>query len=108
LNSTAASEKIYRILTKIFWDNEARSAIPPYVHTASKQCALNQSSSEVVLVNAPSGDYIFTVSTKNQQDTSWKYQNEGFDLLHDISWIIWNFFGPDLPFSTIEGAEVYH
>jgi len=75
--STAASEEMYRILTNIYWDDEALSAVPPYVQTASKQGAVNQSRSEVVLVNAPSGDYVFSVITKNQQDTSWKYENEG-------------------------------
>jgi beta-lactamase class A len=50
------------------------SQIPPTVQVASKQGAVNQSRSEVVLVNAPSGDYVFCVITKNQQDESWEEQ----------------------------------
>lgn len=62
--SADASEEMYRILTRIYWNSEALSEIPPYVQAASKQGAVNQSRSEVVLVNAPSGDYVFCVITK--------------------------------------------
>ena len=64
-----ASERMYRNLARIYWDGEALSEIPPYIHAASKQGAVDQSRSEVVLVNAPSGDYVFCVITKNNQDT---------------------------------------
>ena len=37
---------------------EALSEIPPYVKVASKSGAVNASRSEVVLVNAPHGDYM--------------------------------------------------
>jgi beta-lactamase class A len=50
--SNRASERIYRNLIRIFWDTKALSQIPPYVQAASKQGAVNQSRSEVVLVNA--------------------------------------------------------
>lgn len=106
--SPAASEEMYRILTNIYWDDEALSAIPPSVQTASKQGAVSQSRSEVVCVNAHSGTYVFAVITKNQQDISWDYDNEGFVLIRAISQLIWNFFEPDLPFSPAEGSEIYH
>jgi beta-lactamase class A len=106
--SIAASEEMYRILTNIYWDDEALSAIPPFIQTASKQGAISQSRSEVVCVNAPSGTYVFAAITKNQQDISWDYDNEGYVLLRDISKLIWNFFEPDLPFSPAEGSEIYH
>jgi beta-lactamase class A len=92
--SERASERIYRNLTRIYWDSEALSQIPPYIQTASKQGAVNQSRSEVVLVNAPHGDYVFCVITKNQSDESWTSNNEGYALLRDVSGILWNYFEP--------------
>lgn len=92
--SEAASEEMYRILTRIYWNDEALSQIPPYVQVASKQGAVNASRSEVLLVNAPSGDYVFSVITKNQIDQSWERNNEGFVLLRKISALLWQHFEP--------------
>jgi beta-lactamase class A len=92
--SPSASEEIYRYLTRIYWDDEALSQIPPTVQVASKQGAVSRSRSEVVLVNAPRGDYVFCVITKNQEDTSWDDDNEGFVLLRDVSRLSWDYFEP--------------
>ena len=70
--SERASERIYRNLTRIFFDSQALSQIPPYVQVASKQGSVDQSKSEVVLVNAPHGDYVFCVITKDQKDERWR------------------------------------
>jgi len=93
--SQRASERIYRNLIRIYWDSEALSQIPPYVQAASKQGALDQSRSEVVLVNAPHGDYVFCIITKNQKDTRWAPDNEGYVLIRNVSKILWNYFEPD-------------
>jgi beta-lactamase class A len=90
----AAREEMYRVLCNIYWNSEALSQIPPYVQAASKQGAVNQSRSEAVLVNGPSGDYVFCIITKNQKDESWKYENEGFVLIRNISHLLWNYFEP--------------
>ncbi len=90
----AASEEMYRILCNIYWNGEALSQIPPYIQVASKQGAVNQSRSEVVLVNGPSGDYVFCIITKNQKDESWKYDNEGYVLIRMVSSLLWKFFEP--------------
>lgn len=92
--SAAASDAMYRVLTRIYWNEEALSQIPPYVQAASKQGAVSQSRSEVVLVNAPGGDYVFCVITKNQEDTSWEADNEGYVLLRDVSRLLWQYFEP--------------
>lgn len=92
--SPAASDEMYRVLTRIYWNGEALSRIPPHVQAASKQGALDQSRSEAVLVNAPHGDYVFSVITNNQEDRSWKSDNEGFVLLRDISGLLWDYFEP--------------
>ena len=93
--SPSASETMYRMLTRIYWNEEALSQIPPYIQAASKQGAVSHSRSEVVLVNAPSGDYVFTVITKNQEDKSWDADNEGFVLLRNVSRILWQHFEPE-------------
>ncbi len=87
-----ASREMYRVLTKIYWDDEALSAIPMTTQAASKQGAVSASRSEVVLVNAPHGDYVFCVITKNQQDTSWDDNNPGFVLLREVSELLWDYF----------------
>ena len=106
--SAAASEEMYRILGNIYWNGEALSAIPPDINTISKQGAVSASRSEVVLVNAPSGDYVFCIITKRQKDNSWNYDNEGFVLIRDISRMIWDYFEPGNPWNAADGAEKYH
>ncbi|MDJ1471959.1 serine hydrolase [Cytophagaceae bacterium DM2B3-1] len=108
LISPAASERIYRNLTRIYWDEEALSEIPPYVQVASKQGAVNESRSEVVLVNGPSGDYVFCIITKNLQDTSWKYTNAGYVLIRNISRLLWNYFEPTSDWKPASGLEKYY
>lgn len=105
--SPAASEEMYRFLTRIYWNDEALSQLPPTVQAASKQGAVDRSRSEVVLVNAPHGDYVFCVITKNQEDTSWTPDNEGFRLLRSVSRLLWETFEPESTWRPAPGAERY-
>ena len=105
--SPAASEEMYRTLTRSFWTGEALSQLPPTVQAASKQGAVDQSRSEVVLVNAPSGDYVFCLITKNQQDESMKPENEGYVLLRRVSALLWRHFEPRHPWSPAAGAAAF-
>lgn len=100
----AASEEMYRHLTRSYWTGEALSVLPPWVQVASKVGAVNRSRSEVALVNAPSGDYVFCVITRNQQDESWDPPNEGWVLIRKISALLWNHFEPGHPWQPAEGA----
>lgn len=105
--SPAASERMYRNLIRIYWDGEALSQIPPYVQSASKQGAVNQSRSEVVLVNAPHGDYVFCIATKNQKDESWTPDNEGYRLIRNLSKLLWNYYEPKSKWKPAAGIEKY-
>lgn len=105
--SSAASERMYRNLIRIYFDGHALSQIPPYIQVASKQGAVDKSRSEVVLVNAPHGDYVFCVITKNQEDTSWSPQNEGYRLIADVSALLWNYFEPKSSWKPAAGVEKY-
>lgn len=60
--SQAASEEMYRHLTRIYWSGQALSQLPPWVQAASKQGMVDKARSEVVLVNAPFGDYVFAIT----------------------------------------------
>lgn len=103
--SRAASEEMYRHLTRVYWTGEALSQLPPWVQAASKQGTVNRSRSEVVLVNAPSGDYVFCVITRDQADEGWEASNEGYVLLRRVSALLWEHFEPAHPWRPAEGAE---
>ena len=103
-----ASERIYRNLVRIHYDNNALSQIPPYVQAASKSGWVSRSRSEVVLVNAPHGDYVFCVITKDQNDESFTYDNEGSVLLRTVSKILWNYFEPDSKWKPAEKIEEWY
>jgi beta-lactamase class A len=102
--SPAASEEMYRDLTRIYWNGESLSRIPPWVQAASKQGFVDASRSEVVLVNAPSGDYVFCVITKNQTDQSYTHANAGFVLLREVSALLWRTLEPKHPWTPSAGA----
>ena len=103
----AASERIYRNLIRIYYDGEALSEIPPYIQVASKSGAVDQARSEVLLVNAPHGDYVFCITTKNQQDTSWTKDNEGWKLIRNLSKMLWNYYEPHSKWVPAAGMEKY-
>lgn len=101
----AACERMYRNMTHIYWDENALSQIPPYVQTASKSGAVDASRSEVVLVNAPHGDYVFAVYTKNNEDQSWTRDNEADQLIRKISALLWHHFEPGSRWKPAPGIE---
>ena len=105
LVSPAASNEMLRTLSRSYWTREALSQIPPGVHVASKQGAVNASRSEVVYVDAPHGAYVVCVITKQQKDESWKHDNAGFELLRAISRACWKHFEPGSPYAPPPGSE---
>ena len=102
--SPAASQEMYRHLTRSYWTDVALSQVPPWVQAASKQGFVSRSRSEVVLVNAPHGDYVFSVITKEQADTSSGPDNAGTALIRRVSAILWKHFEPGMPFTPAEGV----
>lgn len=105
--SRSACEEMYRILGTIYYDDRALSQIPPTINTISKQGMVSAARSEVVLVNAPHGDYVFAVYTKNQKDTGWEKSNEGRMLIVRISSLLWNYFEPDYGWKPAPGHEKF-
>lgn len=103
--SPAASQTMYRIMTHVFWDEYALSGIPPYIQTASKQGMVDDSRSEVVLVNAPHGDYVFYVATKDNKDQRWVPDNEAWQLARKVSALLWAYFESSSKWQPAAGAE---
>lgn len=93
--SRAACDRMMRSLGRNFWDeNEAISQIPPYIEVFSKNGCVNAVRSEVLLVNAPNNPYIFCIFTMNNKDTSWKHDNEAWQLARNTSKLVWDYFEP--------------
>ncbi|HEX8356662.1 MAG TPA: serine hydrolase [Segetibacter sp.] len=105
--SEAASERMLRNLGRIYWDDEGLSQIPPHVHAASKQGAVDASRSETILVNAPHGDYVFCIVTKNIKDQSWTPNNESSVLIKNLSALLWHYFEPKDKWKPAAGIEKY-
>ena len=102
-----ASERMYRNMGRIFWDDKALSQIPPYIQTASKQGALDESKSETVMVNAPHGDYVFSIITNNNKDQRWVPGNEAYLLIKKVSALLWHYFEPGSKWKPAEGVDKY-
>lgn len=103
----AASERMYRNMGRIYWDEHALSQIPPYVHTISKQGAVDESRSETVLVNAPHGDYVFSVITNHNTDQSWGATNEAGLLIKKISALLWHHYEPKSNWKPAKGVDKF-
>jgi beta-lactamase class A len=105
--SPAASERMYRNMGRIYWDDKALSQIPPYVHTISKQGALTESKSETVLVNAPHGDYVFCVITNHNKDQRWTPDNEPCSFIRQVSALLWHYYEPKSDWKPLVGMDKY-
>lgn len=99
--SPRASDEMYRLLTRTYWDDVAVSQLPPTVQAASKQGFVDRSRSEVLLVNAPAGDYVLAVITGDQADTSYQADNEGYRLIRAVSRAVYQHFNPDDPWRPL-------
>ena len=105
LISAAASDEMYRLLGNSFYQDYALSQVPPQVQAVAKQGMVNNSRSELFMVNAPSGDYVCYIATKNIEDDSWDYDNEAWELQREISSLLWTYFEPESNWEPAEGAS---
>ena len=85
--------QMMRLLGRNYWDEEGLSQIPPTIEVFSKNGAVDESRSEVMLVNAPQHPYVFCIITKNNKDQSWGTTNEAWALTRKLSALLWNYFG---------------
>ena len=90
--SPKACNRMMRLLSRNYWDENALSVIPPTTQVFSKNGAVNASRSEVVLINARKRPYVFCISTKNNKDERWTPDNEAWQLARKISALLWDYF----------------
>lgn len=95
------SERMLRMLGRQYWDEVALSQIPPNVFVASKNGAVDASRGEVLYVNGPH-PYMFAVCSRKNEDQSWTYDNEAWQVTRKISAMLWKYFNPK---STWEATE---
>lgn len=88
-----ASDKMLRLLGRNYWDEEAVSQVPAGVFVASKNGAVDASRSEVMYVNGKHCRYIVCICTNNNEDTSWKEDNEAWKLTRKLSALLWQYYG---------------
>jgi beta-lactamase class A len=100
-----ASYRMYKTLGNQYWDGEGLSQIPENTKTAYKSGAVDRSKSEVMLVHAPHGDYVFCMITKNQTDTQWDKNNEGYRAARRISSSLWKYFEPKSKWKLPDGYD---
>jgi len=103
--SKASSEKMLRLLSRQYWDEEALSQIPPGVFVADKNGAVDESRSEVVYVNSKENPYIFSIFTKNNADTTWKSTNEAWVLTRKLSSLLWSYFNPKSDWTAMQAVK---
>lgn len=87
------SERMLRMMSRQFWDEDAISQIPPNIFVADKSGAVDQTRNEVLYVNGKH-PYIFCICTKNNKDTSWEHDNEAWVLTRKLSALLWKHFNP--------------
>ncbi|HSB92227.1 MAG TPA: serine hydrolase [Flavitalea sp.] len=92
LVSDSLSERMLKLTSRNYWDQEANSVIPAGVFVSSKNGAVDESRSEVMLVYAGKNPYVLCVCTKNNQDTSWLPTNEAWEITRKISKFVWNYY----------------
>jgi beta-lactamase class A len=90
--SYSASEKMLRLMSRNYWDEEAISRIPADVFIASKSGAVDASRSELLFVNGKKCSYVFSIFTKDNQDRSWEPTNEAWELTRKISELLWKYY----------------
>ncbi|MBS1918467.1 MAG: serine hydrolase [Bacteroidetes bacterium] len=90
--SKNASDKMLRLMSRQYWDEEALSQIPAGVFTADKNGALDANRNELIYVNGKH-PYILSIFTKNNKDQSWESTNEAWTLTRKISKLLWEYYG---------------
>ena len=91
--SPAASRSMHELLSRSYWPEGAASVLPARVRVASKYGAVSAARSEALLVHAPEGDYVLVVMTRDQEDTRWTNDNEGYELIRSVTRLVHDAFG---------------
>jgi beta-lactamase class A len=104
--SQAGCERILRILSHQYWDENAGITAPIDVKVCSKSGAIDRSRSEVALVFAEH-PYILTIYTDNQKDQRWVPESEAEVAVRKMCGIIWNTLNPKRPYNPPVGYQKF-
>ena len=103
--SAASCDRMLRLLTHQYYDDDAASQIPPWVQIAHKTGAVDASRSDAALVFSPSGEYSLTVYTKHQTDQRWLSDNEGDVAIRSLARLVWRHYHPTGSWTPPPGAD---
>jgi len=102
--SPAGCDKMLRILSHQYWDDNIGVSIPPDVRFASKSGAVDESRSDNAIVFGKR-PYILSFYTKGLKDQSWGPHNEAEDLIRQEAKIVWKYMEPNDPYALPSGYE---
>lgn len=102
-----ACDRMLRLMSHQYWDDFLLACIPPTVARANKTGAVDESRSDVALIEAPKRAYILSVFTKNQADTRWEADNEGDVALRRISELVWRYHAPESDWRPPSDASTF-
>jgi beta-lactamase class A len=102
----AACDRMLRLLTHQYWDDDTASQIPPWVQIAHKTGAVDASRSDAALIFSPSGEYVLTIYTQDQHDQRWVNDNEGDVAIRALARLVWRHYHPADPWTPPPGAAL--
>jgi beta-lactamase class A len=102
--SAASCDRMLRLLTHQYWDDDIGSYIPPEIQIAHKTGAVDASRSDVAYIFSPSGEYVLTIYTKEQKDQRWVQDNGGDVAIRTLAQTVWHHYQTHDPWSPPPGA----
>jgi len=102
--STAACDRMLRLLSHQYWDAAIAAEVPPSVQVAHKTGSIGGHRSDAAYVFAPGGEYVLTVYTKGQRDDHWTHDNEGLVAIRALSRLAWRHYHPQHPWTPPPGV----
>lgn len=106
--SAAACDRMLRSLNKNYWDAVSLSQLPSEATVFSKNGAVDESRSEVVLVRGVKSKFVFCVCTKNNSDQSWEPTNEAWQVTRKIAVLLWQHFEKHHPWQPAPEADLFN
>ncbi len=105
--SQAATEEMLRVLGHQYFDSNIPGGVPPTTWVGAKSGSLSALRADTALINGPSGMYVLSIFTKENEDKSWSNSNEGQQNIRKVSNLLWNHFNPDHTYEIPEGADKF-
>lgn len=105
--TSAGCERMMRILSHQYWDDQFASQIPPGIYICSKSGALERSRSDTAIVFGPT-PYIVTAYTADDKDITWTATTEAHVAIRRISHDVWHALNPGIRYEQPKDAERWY